>query len=98
MQYLTSLPPWRFGKNYELGDIGNSCHAFITSWQVDPSCVAAICGRAFMKLALGDEQGCVNDVVQACGVAMSTVTAHITALPQDAKRILLHWLGEQSTS
>ena len=61
--------------------------------QVNPSCVDGMCGRAFMRLALGEDRDCLEDVILASGIDIATVTAHITALPQDARRILIYWLG-----
>jgi len=62
--------------------------------QVNSSCVEGLCGRAFMRLALGDENDCVNDVAVACDLDLYTVIAHIHALPVEAKKLLLFWIGK----
>lgn len=65
---------------------------FVT--KVNPNCVEALCGRGFMRLALGEEHECVEDMVAACDLDIYTVTAHINVLPDEAKKLLLFWLGK----
>jgi len=55
--------------------------------------VDARCGRAFMHLALGEENDCVSDITIACDLELENVVAHIDALPEEAKKLLLFWIG-----
>lgn len=71
-------------------------HCYVT--QVNSSCVEGLCGRAFMRLALGDETDCVNDLTVASDLDLYTVVAHIHALPNEAKKLLLFWIGEKLLS
>lgn len=47
-----------------------------------------------MRLALGEENECVDDITVACDNDIFTVTAHINALPEEAKKLILFWLGK----
>lgn len=46
-----------------------------------------------MRLALGHETDCVNDVTIACGIDTDNVLTHIQALPEEARKLLLFWIG-----
>ena len=49
-----------------------------------------------MRLALGHESECLNDVTMACSIDMDNAIAHIRALPKEAQKLLLFWIGSCS--
>uniref|UniRef100_F6XGW2 Uncharacterized protein n=1 Tax=Ciona intestinalis TaxID=7719 RepID=F6XGW2_CIOIN len=76
-----------------LGDQRAAVLDFSAAIEVNPLCVEGLCGRAFMRLALGEEYDCVNDVTSACELDIYAVTDHILGLPDEAKKLLLFWIG-----
>ncbi|CAK8698309.1 unnamed protein product [Clavelina lepadiformis] len=78
-----------------IGDQRAAILDFSAAVEINSSCVEGLCGRAFMRLALGDETECVNDVTLSCDVDLQAVVAHIHALPDDAKKMLLFWIDHR---
>nr|CAB3261084.1 uncharacterized protein LOC100176663 [Phallusia mammillata] len=68
---------------------------FSAAIEVNSSCVEGLCGRAFMRLALGDETDCVNDVTLASDIDLYTVVSQIHVLPQEARKLLLFWIDHR---
>ena len=46
-----------------------------------------------MRLALGEEADCIADITIACDLDIANVIVHINALPEEAKKLLLFWIG-----
>ncbi|XP_002125800.2 uncharacterized protein LOC100176663 isoform X2 [Ciona intestinalis] len=78
-----------------LGDQRAAVLDFSAAIEVNPLCVEGLCGRAFMRLALGEEYDCVNDVTSACELDIYAVTDHILGLPDEAKKLLLFWIDHR---
>ena len=81
-----------------VADFAISCMILFFSVQIHPSCIDGFCGRAFMRLALGEETECVADVAVACDLDLDNVVSHVHALPDEAKKLLLFWIGEDPVS
>ncbi|XP_039251271.2 uncharacterized protein LOC120328794 isoform X3 [Styela clava] len=78
-----------------LGDQQSAVLDFSAALEVNPSCVEGLCGRSFMRLALGDENECIDDIAVACELDIFTVTAHINALPDEARNLLEFWIDHR---